>query len=78
MSRVLKKTQRAPIVPSPRLLERFPFRLPRLILQYILYSKNEGKITPQFLLWENHTFNTRDFYCQHRKSPDFDQKRKKY
>jgi hypothetical protein len=37
-------------------LQRFPFGLSRLILQYILYSKNEGEITPRFLLWENHAF----------------------
>jgi hypothetical protein len=31
--------------------------LSRLILQYILYSKDEENITPPFFPWENHTLN---------------------
>jgi hypothetical protein len=58
-------------------VQRFPFALSRLILQYILYSKNEGKITLRFLLWENHTYKTRDFFCQHQNRPDFGRKSKK-
>jgi hypothetical protein len=50
---------------------RFLLGLSHLILQYILYSKNEGKITPRFLLWENHTFKARGFACQHQKISRF-------
>jgi hypothetical protein len=58
-------------------LQRFPFGSSRLILQYSLHRKNEGKIAPRFLLWENHTFKTRNIFCQHQKSSDFERKSRK-
>jgi hypothetical protein len=60
-------------------IQRFPFGLSSLILQYILYGETEGIITPRFLLWETHTHSKGAiFFCPHpKKSPDFDRKPKK-
>jgi hypothetical protein len=52
-------------------IQRFAIRMSRLILRYIVYSKNEKNIAPRFLLQKNHTLKTRNFFCQHQNRPDF-------
>ena len=64
-------------IPIYMYIQRFPFGLSRLILQYILYSKNEEKSRLDFYYMKIKHYKTRDFSCQHQKSLDFERKSRK-